>query len=158
MIGTALAAEECTWDYDQQGADWATSGISGKCWDATCAGDRQSPIDIITSGTVEYSGDDMLEFSISYCDKIDGYFKNNGHTLQFDIDDGSGMQGGPNMTDSYITGGPLEMKYYFWQFHFHWGGSGSVNGSEHTVDGQAFPAEVHLVHVREDYAEAGTII
>ncbi|XP_017715538.1 PREDICTED: carbonic anhydrase 5A, mitochondrial isoform X2 [Rhinopithecus bieti] len=46
---------------------------------------------------------------------------------------------------SGISGGPLENHYRLKQFHFHWG---AVNegGSEHTVDGHAYPAELHLVH------------
>ncbi|XP_063469116.1 carbonic anhydrase 5A, mitochondrial isoform X11 [Symphalangus syndactylus] len=44
-----------------------------------------------------------------------------------------------------ISGGPLENHYRLKQFHFHWG---AVNeeGSEHTVDGHTYPAELHLVH------------
>lgn len=38
-------------------------------------------------------------------------------------------------------GGPLTKKYKFEQFHFHWGGHDS-EGSEHTVEGKMYPAEV----------------
>ena len=97
----------------------------------------------------------MLSFSTSYCEAISGFFQNKGgHTLQFNIghfSNGFGEAEGPDATSSYITGGPLgDNKYYFWQYHFHWGTSG-MSGSEHVVDGQQFPAEVHLVHVHEDY-------
>ncbi|XP_070622585.1 carbonic anhydrase 14 isoform X2 [Erythrolamprus reginae] len=38
------------------------------------------------------------------------------------------------------------------QLHFHWGNSQAV-GSEHRVDGQSFPAELHVVHFNsEKYA------
>ena len=79
--------------------------------------DRQSPIDIIPRNAIEYCGDEMLDFAASYCDTISGYFKNNGHTLQFDIDvSGDGEQDEPSASSSYITGGPLGSgKYYFWQ-------------------------------------------
>ena len=43
-----------------------------------------------------------------------------------------------------------DVKYHFWQFHFHWGSSGT-DGSENTVDGVQNAAEVHFVHVKEDY-------
>ena len=44
-----------------------------------------------------------------------------------------------------VTGGPLRDKYVFEQFHFHWGMDDSC-GSEHTVSGRSYAAEVHLVH------------
>ncbi|XP_045844390.1 carbonic anhydrase 5A, mitochondrial isoform X3 [Meles meles] len=44
-----------------------------------------------------------------------------------------------------ISGGPLENHYRLKQFHFHWGAT-DERGSEHTVDGRAYPAELHLVH------------
>ena len=41
-----------------------------------------------------------------------------------------------------LKGGPLgEAEYELWQFHAHWGKE-SQAGSEHTVDGKAFAAEV----------------
>ncbi|PNF19325.1 hypothetical protein B7P43_G07303 [Cryptotermes secundus] len=44
-----------------------------------------------------------------------------------------------------LVGGPLEDSYRLQQFHCHWGFS-SDKGSEHTVDGQSFAGELHLVH------------
>lgn len=40
-----------------------------------------------------------------------------------------------------ICGGPLENHYRLKQFHFHWGAT-DERGSEHTVDGRVYPAEV----------------
>ena len=37
----------------------------------------------------------------------------------------------------------LEGDYHLGQFHFHWG-SAEDKGSEHTVDGRRYFAEVHL--------------
>ena len=50
----------------------------------------------------------------------------NGHTIQ-----GFGAE------DSFITVG--DKRYQFLQFHFH-------SPSEHTVDGETYPLELHLVH------------
>nr|KAF7392443.1 hypothetical protein H0235_017442 [Vespula pensylvanica] len=45
-----------------------------------------------------------------------------------------------------LSGGPLmDDIYKLEQYHCHWGCSDS-RGSEHTVDGQAFAGELHLVH------------
>jgi hypothetical protein len=40
-----------------------------------------------------------------------------------------------------LRGGPLEDEYELLQFHAHWGAD-NEHGSEHTVDGRAFAAEV----------------
>ncbi|XP_018411285.1 PREDICTED: carbonic anhydrase 1-like isoform X2 [Nanorana parkeri] len=44
-----------------------------------------------------------------------------------------------------VKGGPLKGSYRLNQFHFHWGPS-NEHGSEHTVDGKTYSAELHLVH------------
>ena len=57
-----------------------------------------------------------------------------------------------------LTGGPLEEDVYqLAQFHAHWGGE-NARGSEHTVDGKAFSAELHLVHYNTKYGDLGTAV
>ena len=55
-----------------------------------------------------------------------------------------------NHTRALLSGGPLNVEYEFLEMHFHWGdvdGTGSSGeGSEHTIDGQSYPAELHMVH------------
>uniref|UniRef100_A0A671TG77 Carbonic anhydrase n=1 Tax=Sparus aurata TaxID=8175 RepID=A0A671TG77_SPAAU len=36
------------------------------------------------------------------------------------------------------------------QLHLHWGRDGGL-GSEHTIDGERFPMEIHIVHIKEEY-------
>ena len=43
---------------------------------------------------------------------------------------------------SALVGGALDGEYELWQFHAHWG-SEDGQGSEHTVDGKNYAAEVH---------------
>ncbi|KAG9265683.1 carbonic anhydrase 4-like [Astyanax mexicanus] len=50
-----------------------------------------------------------------------------------------------------ISGGGLPGKYKALQFHLHWG-SDCGPGSEHTVDGEQYPMEVHIVHIKEEYS------
>ncbi|XP_072165198.1 carbonic anhydrase 4-like [Diadema setosum] len=45
----------------------------------------------------------------------------------------------------FIKGGGLPGEYQALQFHFHWG-SDSTKGSEHSMDGVTYPAEMHIVH------------
>ena len=46
-------------------------------------------------------------------------------------------------------------EYELWQFHAHWGKE-STRGSEHTLNGESFAAELHLVHWnRSKYSSPG---
>ena len=41
-------------------------------------------------------------------------------------------------------------RFEFLQCHWHWGSS-DIQGSEHRLDGEAFPMELHLVHWNTKY-------
>ena len=127
------------WNYGQHGADW------------TCTGENQSPIDIKRETTVLFEGEDMLDFSFDYCQSIPGFFTNNGKILEFETQNGN-----PSSVD-FITGGPLgSTKYYFQEFHLHWG-SPSSYGAEHLIDGQRMAGELQLVHINENYISEGIV-
>ncbi|KAG8133742.1 hypothetical protein E2320_011505, partial [Naja naja] len=49
-----------------------------------------------------------------------------------------------------MKGGPVSGIYKLKQFHIHWG-SCEGQGSEHTVDGVKYDAELHLVHWNTKY-------
>ncbi|KAG5269390.1 hypothetical protein AALO_G00201490 [Alosa alosa] len=49
-----------------------------------------------------------------------------------------------------IDGGNLESTYKTLQLHFHWGAHGGP-GSEHTIDGEQYPMEMHIVHIKQEY-------
>ena len=68
--------------------------------------------------------------------QINGKIANTGHSVIFTVD---------NSTINYIniTGGPLSYKYQFHEIHIHYGLHDQF-GSEHIVNGYAFPAEVRL--------------
>ncbi|KAJ8010135.1 hypothetical protein DPEC_G00071840 [Dallia pectoralis] len=71
---------------------------------------------------------------------------NNGHSLQVTYADDNDM--------STLTGGPVSGTYRLKQFHFHWGASNN-RGSEHTVAGTKYAAELHLVHWNTKYSSFG---
>jgi carbonic anhydrase len=97
-------------------------------------GKRQSPIDLPEAGKA--TADDLAPLHFTYVPDNTEMLKNNGRTIEATVNGkGSLLSGGPLGADEY------ELK----QFHFHWG-SHNAQGSEHTVDGRKYSAEVHLVH------------
>ncbi|CAM4679190.1 unnamed protein product [Caretta caretta] len=97
-------------------------------------GRRQSPVDIRAQDTRYDAALRPLRFS--YEAAAARSVANNGHTLQVQFGEGAAL-----------AGGPLDGPYRLAQLHLHWG-SGPEQGSEHTLEGRRFPAELHLVHWR----------
>lgn len=114
-----VAADEIHWGY---------SGDAGPDnWDALspeyslCAdGSAQSPIDIRDASAL-----DLVDIDFDYGESANNIF-NNGHTIQVNVDAGSAI----------VYNG---ISYNLLQFHFH-------APSEHTIDGEAAPMEIHFVH------------
>ncbi|XP_064610486.1 carbonic anhydrase 2-like [Liolophura sinensis] len=98
------------------------------------AGKRQSPIDILTSSCTYDEELASKPLTINYQTEKDLTLGNCGYSLKAGV-----------KAESYLSGGPLKHKYRLEQFHWHWG-SANNKGSEHTVNGQMYAAELHLVH------------
>lgn len=66
--------------------------------------------------------------------QVNGHITNTGHSIVFTVE---------NNTRHHInvTGGPLSYKYQFYQIHVHYGLQDET-GSEHSINGYTFPAEV----------------
>ncbi|XP_062535651.1 carbonic anhydrase 2-like isoform X2 [Armigeres subalbatus] len=109
-----------------------------------CGGKYQSPILLNTSSALyvrnkrplQLVGQTNLPQSIR--------LQNDGHSAKFTYVWRNGER-------PYLRGGPLKTKYYFEQFHFHWG-SDSSSGSEHVLDFQRYPMELHLVFYNSLYS------
>ncbi|WP_336514677.1 carbonic anhydrase family protein [Pollutibacter soli] len=120
------------WGYhgDDGPEHWAAlSPVYAACGE----GKTQSPIDIQESGTttgsvwnLEYKNTSVR---IAYNEHMNEII-DNGHTIQASVDEGSSLRYG-NKT------------YQLKQFHFH-------TPSEHTLDGEHLPMEMHMVHQASD--------
>lgn len=113
LINGLFAAEK--WDY-QNPNSWSNQFT-------TCAGSKQSPIDIRfeaqTSGLSIHSSDEQQEVSIF----------NSGHTIEIEFHDTE------SQTLITKTGEKFDLK----QIHFH-------HRSEHKLYGHDYDLEMHLVH------------
>uniref|UniRef100_A0A8C5QNK4 Carbonic anhydrase n=1 Tax=Leptobrachium leishanense TaxID=445787 RepID=A0A8C5QNK4_9ANUR len=110
-------------------------------------GDQQSPININTS-QAKYDPS-LKPLSIHYDPSTAKSILNNGHAFNVEFDDSEDK--------SVLRGGPVEGTYRLKQFHFHWG-SCDGHGSEHTIDGVDYEAELHLVHWNTKYASFGEAV
>ena len=106
-------------------------------WGGDCAsGKKQSPIDIKSADTTLDKS--LGPFNLkNYDTKLNFNFsaKNNGHALVVSFLD--------HDREYNVSGGGLTGVYTTVQFHFHWGSKNS-QGSEHTMNGNKYAAEVGL--------------
>lgn len=120
------------WGYEGEDgpANWATlSPVYALCGE----GKNQSPINIVMSdaeGGVSWKLDyKTTSLRIAHNEHMEDII-DNGHTIQITVDEGSMFTFG-------------DKTYSLKQFHFH-------TPSEHTIDGQYAPMEMHMVHQGED--------
>jgi len=97
------------------------------------AGKTQSPIDLKKKACSEDGA--LKPIKVDYSTVEVGEISNTGSSWKAQVTGGK----------STLTGGPLNSTFVLEQFHAHWGSNDKL-GSEHTVDGQMFSAELHLVH------------
>lgn len=133
---TAVETEE---EVLEEKPHWSYEGDTGpEHWAEIgypdCAGNQQSPVDIPADAPINEGG---ITFNYNPSElKI----INNGHTIKIEYDEGS----------SIIFG---DKEYKLLQYHFH-------APSEHTINGEYYDMELHLVHQSDDgeYAVVGVMI
>ncbi|XP_053224926.1 carbonic anhydrase 15-like isoform X1 [Podarcis raffonei] len=132
-----------TWCYDSQ--DPKCGPLHWKDIMITCGGENQSPINIDRRKTQRDRNLDEILFE-GYDQAPPGRWRliNDGHSVVMNLD------GASTADQINITKGGLQDTYRALSFHFHWGDL-SRNGSEHTVDGQQYPMELHIVHMNTKY-------
>jgi len=110
-----------TYEGEEGPSHW---GELDKTYAACGTGKSQSPIDVANP-----SEQDLTNISFHY-EPSEVNILNNGHTVQVNYDAGSYIE-----LDN--------VRYNVVQFHYH-------APSEHTIDGESFPAELHIVHKSAD--------
>uniref|UniRef100_A0A914LCP4 Carbonic anhydrase n=2 Tax=Meloidogyne TaxID=189290 RepID=A0A914LCP4_MELIC len=126
------------------GADWGYEKHNGpNNWGGLCKnGKKQSPVDIVTKDLQKSCFTKL--WVINYNMRGNVVVENNGHGVEV-----SGFEKWNPLNRPFMARGGLPDQYGLTQFHFHW--STSLNGSEHTVNGKHYDAEVHFVHVKKGY-------
>ncbi|CAG5123499.1 unnamed protein product, partial [Candidula unifasciata] len=108
---------------------------------------RQSPINLETEKVQYKYIKPFIYYNYTSVAGVRVELKNNGHAAQIDITAGN----------FHIFGGGLQNPYKAAQLHFHWGGD-NTRGSEHLIDNQAYPMEVHIVHYNTIYPDLTTAV
>lgn len=111
-------------------------------WPGVCTtGQKQSPINVITSNVQCSAYLSSLQLSNEYYQPVSGTFKNVGHTVKFY----------PQSNINAIMTTPVG-QYKLAEFHMHWGAR-QGQGSEHLVNGRASELEIHFVHKKVNSAD-----
>ncbi|NWU20347.1 CAH4 anhydrase, partial [Dyaphorophyia castanea] len=127
-----------------------------------CSGDNQSPVNIVTRNVVYDKSLKPLTFEgydVRGSAKWD--VENNGHTGKICSSPLKQSMFFPLVkvtlnTSPKVGGGGLRRRYKAVEFHLHWGVPGepqNIPGSEHSIDGEKYPMELHVVHIREDVSD-----
>ncbi|XP_055997280.1 nacrein-like protein [Ostrea edulis] len=109
------------------------------CWHE-CGSTNQSPINIETQNT-EYMPQTVLHF-VNLCTRVPGKIRNNGHSPHFSTDTRI-----ISLTNVPQRGSD---RYIFEEIHFHIG-KHETRGSEHSIDGEFYPMEAHVVFFNDKY-------
>ncbi|XP_073997738.1 carbonic anhydrase-related protein B isoform X3 [Rhodnius prolixus] len=120
---------------------WTYDGISGPAfwglinpeWSMCTKGRRQSPVNLEPNKLLF---DPNLRVLHMDKHRVNGVLTNTGHSVLFRVD---------NTTRQHVnfTGGPLSYKYQLHHIHIHYGLDDGM-GSEHTINGHTFPAEIQI--------------
>ncbi len=120
---TVYSGGSVHWSYEGETGPNHWADLSAE-WAICSDGLAQSPIDIPANAVLT---DDLEELSFDYSESSNLFLINNGHTIKAETPLGAGqLEIGDDVYDLI-------------QFHFH-------TPSEHLVDGDDFPMEMHLVH------------
>ena len=136
-----------SWSYDRCDSHY---GPTSSAWTSgtSCNNQKGSPINVC--GAVPFPGANPTVTTTGWAMTRDMDIKNNGHTIQANV----ALYAAAPTTDvgslSSVAGHGTNYSSHKWvleQVHFHWGRTGKTDeGSEHYLQGMAYPLEAHFVH------------
>ncbi|XP_021697212.1 carbonic anhydrase-related protein 10 [Aedes aegypti] len=127
---------------------WTYDGISGPAfwglinpeWSLCNKGRRQSPVNLEPQRLLF---DPNLRTLHIDKHRISGSIANTGHSVIFTVNNETAPSSGILQVPVNLTGGPLSYRYRFHEIHVHYGLHDQF-GSEHSVEGYTFPAEIQI--------------
>ncbi|KAL9881726.1 carbonic anhydrase-related protein 10 isoform X1 [Glossina fuscipes] len=127
---------------------WTYDGISGPAfwglinpeWSLCNKGRRQSPVNLEPQRLLFDPNLRQLHIDKH---RISGLIANTGHSVIFTAGNDTVANYDGMQTPVNITGGPFSYRYRFHEIHIHYGLHDQF-GSEHSVDGYTFPAEIQI--------------
>ncbi|CAF0769021.1 unnamed protein product [Rotaria sordida] len=115
----------------------------------TCAGQSQSPINILTACTI-YKTFTPFIFGSRYNEQHSFTLKNNRYTIV------STFNSEPNLSALKLTGGGLQGIWEFVGLHLHWG-ENHKSGSEHQVNGIKYAGEIHFIYMNPNIRQTAVL-
>jgi len=145
-----LASRVNAWSYNEGGSD-DPSNWGGTEGNEDCYGTSQSPIDIDTADAIFDTS--LLPLTFIDATSTHAWFiENDGHSISvwvnYDRINHETLNDGIPM----LSDGGLTTTYKMSHMDWHWG-SDDTHGSEHRIDGRAYPMELHLIYYREDFSD-----
>uniref|UniRef100_F6ZE10 Carbonic anhydrase n=1 Tax=Ciona intestinalis TaxID=7719 RepID=F6ZE10_CIOIN len=135
-------------------SNWKYTGNSGpQFWEENspkCGENKQSPINIETKSVLPDKQLSQLQFTGYNQNLTGGMLINNGHSAQLNFPAGKSFQ---------LLSSVNSEIYLALQLHFHWTSKNvsTLGGSEHSVDGEFYDAEMHIVHIKQPYGSLDEI-
>uniref|UniRef100_A0AAR2LC05 Alpha-carbonic anhydrase domain-containing protein n=1 Tax=Pygocentrus nattereri TaxID=42514 RepID=A0AAR2LC05_PYGNA len=114
-------------------------GLVNTAWNLCSVGKRQSPVNIETRRLIFDPYLTPIQLNAGG-KKISGTMYNTGHHVSLRPDKSHLVN---------VSGGPLSYSYRLEEIRLHFGSEDS-QGSEHLLNGRAFPGEVQLIHYNQD--------
>uniref|UniRef100_A0A8C4X038 carbonic anhydrase n=1 Tax=Eptatretus burgeri TaxID=7764 RepID=A0A8C4X038_EPTBU len=140
LHAAGVIGRSCLFDNaeNNSSSSWTYTGERGSLyWPNTyprCNGSQQSPIDINSTTAVPSAQHAKLHF-YQWDEKTPEQprMRNSGRAVEVDLNG-----------DYFLSGGALSGRYRAVQMVFHWGRCNNTTGSEHHLDGRAFPLEMQV--------------
>ncbi|KAH8674514.1 alpha carbonic anhydrase [Tricladium varicosporioides] len=137
----AEAIGTVAWGYEAENGPLSWFNMNPKANFACGRGTKQTPIDVTKDTTTKQS---TAAITMNYGRFSNVKFESTHHTAQVQLDINNATK------EANTLSWPGSEVYYLAQFHFH-------TPSEHRINNEIFPMEVHFVHKTKDGSKAAVV-